>query len=484
MQLSAGPAAPQASSPLRAALAAATSTLLASAALAQGAPGVQRAAGTAPAATAAEPARTGSATSPTPASSTSPTPASSPSPAEWKVDSAILFYNESGGRVRAIEPVISARRTDGNETTLGLKLTLDSLTGASPNGAMPQPAPQTFTSPSGESTYTVAAGAPPLDTSFHDRRAALAATLERPFGAAHRLSLVANVSAEYDFQSLGLSAALARDFNDKNTTLSIGAALEGDRIKPVGGTPVGLEPAFGALAERQSDRSRNVIDLLVGVTQVVNRQWLMQFNLGLGRGSGYHTDPYKVVSVVDGTTGLVAGDRYVSEQRPDARTRTSLYWQNKVHLARDVVDFSYRYYRDDWGVRAHTLDARYRFELAAGDGGEGRGVYIEPRWRTYRQSAADFWRGWLVEGGEWSSATHSAALAAASADPRLAAFKADTLGVKAGGPAGRNGEWSVRVESYRQRPDRPAGAPGALQSLDLAPTVRATAVLLAYSLAF
>lgn len=466
MQLSGAAALPRAPSPLRAALAAAASTLLASAASAASAQGG------APPVPAAASARAGG------AASAAPPP--SASVADWKLDSAVLFYSESGGRVRVIEPVVSARRTDGNETALGLKLTLDALTGASPNGAVPQPAPQTFTSPSGESTYTVAAGAPPLDTSFHDRRVALAATMERPFGPVQRLSLAANVSAEYDFQSLGLSAALAREFNDKNTTLSVGLALEGDRSKPVGGTPVGLRPAFGALSQRQRERTRNVLDALVGLTQVVDRRWLMQFNVGLGRGSGYHTDPYKVLSVVDGTTGLVTGDRYVAEQRPEVRRRVSLYWQNKVHLARDVLDVAYRYYRDDWGVRAHTLDARYRFELAAG----GAGVYVEPRWRSYRQSAASFWRGWLVEGGEWSSATHGATLAAASADPRLAAFKADTLGVKAGGPVGANAEWSLRLESYRQRPDAPAGAPGALRSLDLAPAVRATAVLLGYSVAF
>lgn len=451
------PAPVAASSPLRAALAAATSTLLAPAVLAQGA---------SPAAPA--PATAGA------------TPLSSASPAEWKIDSAVLFYNEAGGRVRAIEPVISARRTDGNDTTLGLKLTLDSLTGASPNGAVPQPVPQTFTSPSGESTYTVAAGAPPLDTSFHDRRVALAASMERPFGEAQRLSLVANVSSEYDFQSLGLSAALARDFNDKNTTVAVGLALESDRSKPVGGTPVGLRPAFGALAERKPDETRNVLDLLLGLTQVVSREWLMQFNVGVGLSTGYHADPYKLLSVIDGTTGLLAGDRYVSEQRPDSRTRVSVYWQNKVHLTRDVVDLSYRYYQDDWGVRAHTLDARYRLELP----GLAGGLYVEPRWRAYRQSAADFWRGWLVEGGEWSSTTHRATVSAASADPRLGAFKANTVGIKMGMPVGRAGEWSLRLESYRQRPDRPAGAPGALQSLDIAPTVKATLVLFGYSTSF
>lgn len=447
-----------ATSPLRAALAAATSALLAPVALAQGA--------------ASAPAPAGGAAS--------PTPASSASPADWKIDSAILFYQEGGGRIRAVEPVLSARRTDGNDVTYGLKLTLDSLTGASPNGAVPQPVAQTFTSPSGNGSYTVSPGATPLDTSFKDTRVALAASMERPFGEAQRLSLVANISNEYDFQSLGFSAALARDFNDKNTTLTAGLALESNRSKPVGGTPVGLRPAFGALAARQSDGTRNVLDLLVGLTQVVSREWLMQFNLGVGRGSGYHTDPYKLLSVIDGTTGLLAGDRYVSEQRPDTRTRVSLYWQNKVHLSRDIVDLSYRYYQDNWGIRSHTLDARYRLELSNLAGG----LYVEPRWRTYRQTAADFWRGWLVEGGEWSSTTHRATVSAASADPRLGAFTANTLGVKAGMPTGRNGEWSVRLEAYRQQPDRPAGAPGALQTLDLAPTVKASLVMVGYSTSF
>ena len=59
-------------------------------------------------------------------------------------------------------------------------------------------------------------------------------------GTTQRLSLGVNLSSEYDFQSLGANAALARDFDDRNTTLSLGLAIEGDRIKPVGGTPVGL----------------------------------------------------------------------------------------------------------------------------------------------------------------------------------------------------------------------------------------------------
>jgi hypothetical protein len=397
-------------------------------------------------------------------------PAAAQGSASWKGEGALLLYKEGGGRITAVEPVVSVRRTDGNDQTLGLKVTLDTLTGASPNGAVAQPGAQTFTSPSGDSRYTVNGGEVPLDPSFRDQRTALAFSLERPFGSGRRLSAGVNLSHEYDFDSLGANGALALDFNDRNTTLSLGIAYESDRIKAVGSAPQGLRPAFEADTPRTGSQSRNIADLLVGVTQVMARHWLMQANLGVGRGSGYHSDPYKILSVVDGGTGLVTGTRYVTEQRPDSRLRTSLYWQNKVMLKDDVLDVAYRFYRDDWGIRAHTLDLRYRVEV-------GGGVHVEPQIRSYRQTAADFWRGWLVEGRDWASAGASTSLAAASADPRLAAFSALTLGLKFGLPLGAGSELSLRLASYRQKQRRPADAPGVLQSLDIAPELKATTVV-------
>jgi hypothetical protein len=395
---------------------------------------------------------------------------------DWNVDSAVLYYQEGDGRVRAIEPVVSVRRTDGNDRTWGAKLTVDSLTGASPNGAVPQPGLQTFTSPSGGSTYDIQGGRLPLDPSFHDTRGALNLSLEQPFAGA-KLAFGANFSKEYDFMSLGANAALAWDFNNRNSTLSLGAAFERDTINAVGGTPRPLTPAFVAGAVNGGNESRNVTDLLVGVTQVMSRTWLLQANLGFGRGSGMHTDPYKILSVVDGTTGLVTGDRYVHESRPRSRNRTSLYLQSKSAFGASVLDASYRFYRDDWGIRSHTAEVRYRFEPAGG-------WYVEPVLRAYRQTAADFWRGWLVESSDWSSVSHTSSVANASADPRLAEFKATTVGLKVGLPLGRASELSLRLASYRQTQKQPAGAPGALGTLDLAPGLKATTVVLGYSANF
>src|SRR5690606_29946136 len=114
------------------------------------------------------------------------------------------------------------------------------------------------------------AGETPLDNSFKDTRAALNINWEQPWGDRNKVSIGGNFSKEYDFTSLGLSAALARDFNNKNTTLSMGVAFEVDQINPVGGTPVGLTATvYGEenedLKQTGSNESKDIVDLLVGV---------------------------------------------------------------------------------------------------------------------------------------------------------------------------------------------------------------------------
>lgn len=397
-------------------------------------------------------------------------------PNVWQVDSAVLLYQEGGGRVRAVEPIISLRRTDGNERTMGLRLTFDTLTGASPNGAVAQPTAQTFTNPSGKGGgYTTEAGKAPLDPRFHDQRVALMGSYELPVGDGQRVSFGANGSKEHDFTSFSLNSGFSMDFNQKNTTASVGVSAEFDTIHPEGGVLAELSPAFGASTRVASSDKRTVVDLLAGVTQVMSRSWLVSASYNLGRGSGYHSDPYKVLSVIDGTSGLLTGSQYVVEARPRSRTRHSIQLQSKWALTEDAVDVGYRYYRDDWGITAHTLDARYRYEL-------GGGMYLEPHARLYRQSAAEFYRPWLTEGSDYNSATSQSAVSAASADTRLAAFTATTVGAKFAMPLSRGQELSLRVEAYRQSLKAPGSAPGALQGLELTPNLRATTFMLGYSI--
>jgi len=406
----------------------------------------------------------------------------------WQVDSSLLVYSESDSRVSAVEPIVALRKDLGDEHIFSMKMTLDTLTGASPNGALASKQTQTFTGPSGEKTYTAAAGETPLDSSFKDTRGALNLNWEQPISANNRISVGGNFSKEYDFTSLGLNAALAHDFNNKNTTLSFGVGYEADQINPVGSTPVEFSPIArteedddDVKKEKRGNESKNVLDLLLGVTQVINRHWLTQLNYSYGTSNGYHSDPYKVLSVLDDQGNLIVhpfgniDNWYVYESRPDSRIRSSLYWANKIHLTEDVIDFSYRYYTDDWGIDSHTLDLRYRYEFAGN-------MYLEPHARWYKQSAADFYQLYIAQSTQTSGSNIN--LDYASADPRLAELTGMTFGLKYGIELSKSSEFNIRVEQYTQKYKVNSSDLPALSGLDLAPDMKAMTISFGYTFEF
>src|SRR5581483_7688894 len=202
------------------------------------------------------------------------------------------------GRIQAVEPVVNASRDYGDGGNVSFNFTFDALTGSSPNGALPSHAAQTFASPSAKSfatarrLYTTAPGNLPVDPDYSDARAAFGAQWTLPLTRLSRLTLGSKFSIEDDFYSGTLNAALAHDFNNKNTTVSFGIDDEGDVIQPIGNTPVPLSN-YSSFA-REGNKSKNGVGALLGVTQVMNRNWLAQLNVAADRFSGYLNDPYKI----------------------------------------------------------------------------------------------------------------------------------------------------------------------------------------------
>lgn len=398
----------------------------------------------------------------------------------WQVDTAALVYQEADSRVMAAEPVINLKKDYGDEKILNLKLVLDSLTGASPNGAPAANVAQTFTGPSGNKTYTAVAGEPALDTEFKDTRAAVSAGWQQPIADNLRLNVGGNISNEFDFMSIGLNAALTKDINNKNTTLSAGLGLEFDSINPVGGAPVPLTAQ--ADKQKKDTDSRSQTDLLLGVTQILGRHSLVQLNYGLSSSSGYHTDPYKMLTVLDINNNLVASNtpgqyQYLFESRPDTRTRHSLYAGWKYIFTEDIIDLSLRFTSDDWGIQTNTLDAKYHWAAT-------EKFYIEPHLRWYTQTEADFYRTYLREGVDVTLAGNAVTslLTTASADSRLGAFDAMTYGAKFGYVLGRDHEVSFRVEQYTQSANNVvAPATGNLAGQEILPDLKALWVQIGYS---
>jgi len=307
-----------------------------------------------------------------------------------------------------------------------------------------------------------------VDPNYSDARFAAGAQWTLPLTRFTRTTLGGKFSYEDDFYSLSLNASLEHDFNEKNTTVSIGVNDENDAIRPIGGTPLALSDY--AAFDKTGNQSKNGAGVLVGVTQVMTRRWLTDLSVSVDRFSGYLNDPYKIASIVD-PNGDTAG--YVYENRPGRRTRRSVYWENRVGGDRSSATLSVRYMSDTWGISSETTQLRVRFW------GPSRDQYLEPTVRWYKQTAADFYKAWIP-----SSETND--LTYVSSDARLGAFHAFTYGVKYGlnlsDRLGRDSaEFTVRAEYYRQTMEERTPGPGALQGLNLYPGLRAVLIEFGFS---
>lgn len=364
----------------------------------------------------------------------------------WSFDTALLYYGENDDRVQDVSLNVLGVRSFVDDRILSLSLGVDTLTGATPIGALPYGGPQTFTSPSGLQVRTTPAGEIPLDDSFLDTRVALAASWQQPLGRLTSINAGISASNEYDYLHLGANFKISRDFNQRNTTLSLGAAFASDELDPEGGAPTPLSPMLdvGDLSNRAGVQDKDVLDLVLGVSQIINRDLVVQLNYSYSNADGYLNDPYKIVSLVDPVTGDplpriptpgVEGPshQYLFESRPDERTKHSLFAQAKYYMDGKVLDASYRYMTDDWDIDSHTLDVRYRWPL-------GERNYLEPHLRYYTQSHAEFY---------YPSIDSSLPLPDfASADYRLGEFDAITVGMKYGWKTESGNEWSARLEYY------------------------------------
>jgi len=424
------------------------------------------------------------------------------SSAKWDFESAILYYSEQD-RVTAVEPVISAKEDQKNDKSFSVKLVMDVLSGASPNGAVPSSTSQTFTSASGSSGYTVPANQLPLDPTFEDTRFAADLSWESPISRQLKRITGLHFSYETDYLSLGASYNLTYDTNNKNTTWAAGIGVNSDYIAPIGGKHEGLievpssaTPSAGGGGEDDereggegggegleaflNGEKKLSSDVLLGVTQVLSRKTLMQLNYSYGKTSGYQNDPYKMVSEVDTNGNLVARSDVnnvfpnIYENRPETRNRQTVFWKLNQQLGEDVLYLTYRYYWDDWDVKSHTYDLRYRFQLTSH-------WYVQPHYRYYEQSAANFYRYFLVYSGSGQFTPPDYV----SADYRLGALTSTTAGILFGNEISKGSDFTFRVEYMKQYGEgHPDEAVGVLQSYDLFPEFDAIILQMNYSQKF
>ena len=86
---------------------------------------------------------------------------------------------------------------------------------------------------------------------------------------------------------------------------------------------------------------------------------------------------------VPGPAGSGLSSLLVSRAGPTTREKQSLFGLIKRDIGGNVLEASYRYMTDDWGIDSHTIDVRYRWNF---DGGR----YLQPHVRFYRRMKPTF----------------------------------------------------------------------------------------------
>ncbi len=361
----------------------------------------------------------------------------------WQIDTSYLSYEEADDRVSVSKALANLTRANENGS-LTVNLVHDTISGASPTGAIrSSDSAVTYTGASGGNGFSADNSGDYSKSSFDDTRIQAGVNLTHVRSAGLTFNYGAAVSQESDYDSYGANIGIAKESSDRASTLSAGLALTIDSIyrSDTGGTP---EPLGNILQIRPySEGSRDTVDGILGYSRVLNKRTLAQLNLGFGASDGYHSDPYKIISAATDADRILAN---FHDSRPESRLRTSVFGKlvHQLQGTTHSVHLSYRYYQDDWGIRSHTADLRYRHQLT-------KRQYLEPHVRLYRQSQADFYQRNLLVDEDSNPILPGDGFA--SSDYRLDSMASSTLGIKYGVAVSRNADLRLRAEYIDQRFD-------------------------------
>jgi hypothetical protein len=194
-----------------------------------------------------------------------------------------------------------------------------------------------------------------------DEREGLNALLSAKLGPG-LLGLNLAYSTERDYESFAGALKWTQEFNKKNTVLDAGFAYAHDEAD---------------LFTRPGTAGKDTVDFHVGLSQVVDRQTVLDFNASLSSASGYLDDQYKVV---------LLGNDVIPESRPTYRRRGTLGVDVKRYIAPlgASIEAGYRFGSDTFGITSNTVSVTWRQKL-------GEAWTLSIGGRAYWQSAADFY---------------------------------------------------------------------------------------------
>ena len=185
-------------------------------------------------------------------------------------------------------------------------------------------------------------------------------------------------SKEPDYKANTSYFAVSQDMFGDLTTVTLGYRRAWDRVFRDIKTPGGVlenDPTFQQRADHRG--------YALSLTQILTRNAILGFNYELLTDQGYLANPYRKIRYL--SPGQGAGFTLADQVYPNTRTSHSASVQLKYYLPyRAALTGQYRFFRDSWGIRAHTLELDYTHPVSK------RWIF-DTSLRYYRQGAADFY---------------------------------------------------------------------------------------------
>jgi hypothetical protein len=152
-------------------------------------------------------------------------------------------------------------------------------------------------------------------------------------------------STEHDYSSKTFATNISVPLAKKNTILKLGLSGNWDKIFP---------------QSRFWTKNRNTLSLNLGLTQILSKSIVSQFDFSFINADGYMSDGYQVVRIINGYTVNV-----FEPILPETRIRKAVGIRTNFGISKlSTILLGYRYYWDTWNIRSHTLDAEYKTHIS------------------------------------------------------------------------------------------------------------------------
>lgn len=178
-------------------------------------------------------------------------------------------------------------------------------------------------------------------------------------------------SIENDYESYGLAYNHGIEFNQKNTTLTLGISHNFDRLLP-------------AHTFLDAVEHKDTTDGMIGISQLLSPTTVLTGNFTMGISEGYLADPYKGVrfdSFPDEDGAFL-----FPESRPRHKSRQVAYVSllQYINSMDASVEAAYRFHHDSFGIWSHTGSLAWNQKI-------GRHLILQPNVRFYDQTEASFY---------------------------------------------------------------------------------------------